>query len=76
MNMDLGQTIHDLKSLPVAQRLEVVEAIWNSIAEDPTPVALSKEQQAELDRRLEAYKANPEDVLTWDQVLEQLRGRL
>ncbi len=76
MNIDLGQTIHDLKSLPVAQRLEVVEAVWNSIAEDPTPVALSEEQRAELDRRLEAYKANPEDVLTWNQVLEQLRGRL
>ena len=55
MNIDLGQTIHDLKSLPVA---------------------LSAEQQAELARRLEAYKTNPEDVLTWDQVLEQLRGRL
>lgn len=76
MNIDLGQTIHDLKSLPVAQRLKVVEAVWDSIAEDPAPVALSAEQQVELDRRLEAYKANPEEVLTWDQVLEQLRGRL
>lgn len=72
MNTDLGQTIHDLKSLPIAQRLQVVEAVWNSIAEDPTPITLSEDQKAELTRRLEAYKANPEDVLTLDQILEQL----
>lgn len=70
MNINLSQTIHDLKSLPIADRLKVVEAVWDSIAEEPVPVALSEEQKAELDRRLAAYKANPEDVLTWNEVLK------
>ncbi|MBN2291758.1 MAG: addiction module protein [Pirellulales bacterium] len=40
------------------------------------PVVLTEQQQTELIRRFEAYKANQEDVLTWEQVLEQLRERL
>ncbi len=42
---------------------------------DPTPLTLSPDQRAELDRRLDAYEANPDDVLTWDEVLRRVRGR-
>ena len=76
MAIDVEHAIHELRSLPVDERLRVVEAVWDSIADDAAPVPLSAGQRAELDRRLDAHAANPEDVLTWDQVLERLRGRL
>jgi len=76
MAIDIEHAIDELKGLPVAERLRVVEAVWDSIAEDAGPATLSPEQRAELDRRLDAYEANPQDVLTWDEVLERLRGRL
>ena len=50
--------------------------VWDSIADEDTPVPLSPEPRAELDRRLDAYDAQPEYLFTWDQVLERLRGRL
>jgi len=75
MAIDVENAIEEIKGLPVAERLRVVEAVWDSIAQDPAPPTLSPEQRAELDRRLDAYEANPEDVLTWDEVLERLRGR-
>ena len=76
MSLDVERTIHELKALPVDERLKVVEAVWDSIADDAPPVPLPPQHRAELDRRLDAYEAEPDDLLTWDQVLEQLRGRL
>jgi putative addiction module component (TIGR02574 family) len=65
----------DASRLPVADRIQLVEAVWDSLPKE-TATPVSAEQRAELNRRLDAYEANPEDVLTWDQVLEQLRGRM
>jgi putative addiction module component (TIGR02574 family) len=75
MSVDVTRTIDELCALPVDERLKVVTAVWDSLPEE-TAVPISPEQRAELNRRLDAYEANPEQVLTWNQVLEQLRGRL
>ncbi len=72
--MNLNETLSELISLSVHDRLHVVESLWSSIESD-TPVALSPGQQDEMDRRVEAHQANPGELLTWDQVLDQLRVR-
>ena len=72
--MNLDQTLAELTSLPVADRLRVVESLWLSIDAD-APVSISPEQRAEIDRRVEAHERNPDELLTWDQVLDQLRDR-
>ena len=66
----------NLRTLSIVERIRLVEDLWDSIASDQAALSLTDEQRAELDRRLDAYEANPEQLLTWDQVLEQLRGRL
>jgi putative addiction module component (TIGR02574 family) len=65
----------DASRLPVADRIQLVTAVWDSLPEE-TVTPVSDEQRAELNRRLDAYEANPENVLTWNQVLEQLRERM
>jgi putative addiction module component (TIGR02574 family) len=75
MSLDVTHTIDELCALPIDDRLKVVAAVWDSLPEKATTL-VSPEQRAELNRRLDAYEANPEDLLTWDQVLEQLRGRM
>jgi putative addiction module component (TIGR02574 family) len=75
MAVDVARTIDELRALSVDDRLKVVEAVWDSLPEEVAGAA-SPRQRAELNRRLDAYEANPQDVLTWDQVLERLRGRL
>jgi putative addiction module component (TIGR02574 family) len=37
---------------------------------------LTDEQKQEIDRRISAYEANPEDVMTWDEVKASLRVRV
>lgn len=76
MATDLQHTIDELKSLSIGERLRVVAEIWDSLEDDAVEFPLDPEEQAELQRRLDAYEANPGMVLTWDQVLAQLRSKL
>lgn len=70
--MDLNQTLTELAALPVADRLRVVESLWNSMDAE-APVAISPQQRTELDRRIAAHEANPDELLSWDQILDRLR---
>jgi putative addiction module component (TIGR02574 family) len=60
--------IADVLALPVAERLKLVETIWDSIAEAPEALQLTPAQEAELDRRLEAYHQNPTAGSPWPEV--------
>jgi len=54
--------------LGVEERLTLVEEIWDSIAAGSAAVPLTPEQTQELERRLAAHEANPEDVIPWAEV--------
>lgn len=62
-------------SLSVPERIQLVEDIWDTIAEVPEEIALTDEQKAELDRRLDAYHANPDEGSPWGMVRERIRSR-
>jgi len=42
-----------------AERIELIGDLWDSLAENPESVVLTGAQEAELDRRLEAYRKDP-----------------
>ena len=58
----------DILELSVAERIQMVEDIWDSIAAVPEAVPLSEDQKSELDRRLEAYHLNPDAGSPWSDV--------
>jgi putative addiction module component (TIGR02574 family) len=58
----------DILELSVAERLQLVQDIWDSIAEVPESLALTEEQRLEIDRRREEYLANPDSLLSWKDV--------
>lgn len=62
--------------LSVEERLALVEALWDSIAEDGDAIPLTDAQRAELDRRLAAHEAQPDDVVPWDEVRASITARL
>jgi putative addiction module component (TIGR02574 family) len=62
-------------SLSVAERIQLVEDIWDTIAEVPDEVGLTDSQKAELDRRLDAYHRSPEGGSPWDMVRERILSR-
>lgn len=61
--------------LPIPERIKLVEDIWDSIAAVPEAVKLTDERMAEVERRLEDYRKNPDDVVPWEEVRERLRRR-
>lgn len=61
--------------LPIPERIRLVEDIWDSIVTVPEAVRLSPEQLAEIERRMEDYRSNPEDVVPWEDVKKRLGMR-
>lgn len=68
----------EIRQLPIADRLDLVNQIWDSIVEDdkaeqtawePTPA-----QKAELDRRLEMRKKYPGRSSDWETVKKRILG--
>ena len=64
----------EILELSVAERIQIVEDIWDSIAAVPEAVPLSEDQKEELDRRLEAYHLNPDAGSPWIEVRERIRN--
>ena len=58
----------EAKKLSIAERILLVEEIWDSIAEDNGCFELSEAQKRELDRRLESFRANPSQGRTWEEI--------
>jgi putative addiction module component (TIGR02574 family) len=72
----MGQSIEGFSfdDLSVAERILIVEQIWDSIAAQPEEIEVTQAQRDELDRRLAAHRANPSEGLTWEEVKSRLQG--
>lgn len=65
----------DALALSVAERILLVQDIWDSIASLPEAVPLTDAQRRELETRLQAYHQDPAAGSPWDQVKTHiLRG--
>jgi putative addiction module component (TIGR02574 family) len=71
--MDLTAVLQEIQSWPVEDRLELVFRVWDQLIDDDWQPELTDELKAELDRRLAAYQADPDNVLTWEQVVARVR---
>jgi putative addiction module component (TIGR02574 family) len=60
--------------LSIADRLVLVQEIWDSIAAAPEEIPLTEAQKQEFDRRLADLEANPDNVLTWEEIKARVRG--
>jgi putative addiction module component (TIGR02574 family) len=67
-------TVDQLLEIPTAERVELAQAIWDSVAQTPENVPLTQAQRDELDRRLKAFERNPSAGSTWESLKRSLRG--
>jgi putative addiction module component (TIGR02574 family) len=73
---NMPATIEGLKQLSVAEKIQLVEDLWDSIAAETSPIGLSPQHIAELDRRLDALEANPNHGTPWSAVREKILAAL
>ncbi len=62
----------DIQKLSVAERIDLIRALWDSIEGSPDLPPLSPAQRTELERRLHLYYEDPQKTETWAEVRERL----
>jgi putative addiction module component (TIGR02574 family) len=70
--MDIAATLDGITALSVEKRIRIVQAILESITVEQVYPELTMELKQELDRRSKPYDADPDDVMAWKEMLEDL----
>ena len=63
-------TEDEILDLPIADRLELIATLWNSL--EPTSLPVPESHHRALDQALEEYTRNPETDQSWDTVRDDL----
>jgi putative addiction module component (TIGR02574 family) len=58
------------------QRIVLVQEIWDTIAAEPYQPLLSEPQRRELERRVTEDNANPDDLVSWEEVKAEALSRI
>lgn len=64
--------VSEILQLSVAERIQIVEDIWDSISESPESLFLSEAEKKELDKRLESYDQTPNEGIEWETLKKNL----
>ena len=62
--------IKEIKKLSVANRMSIIEEIWESI--DKGGLSVSDSQKIEVRERVERYKNGKTKFFTWDEIKTEL----
>ena len=65
-----------LHTIPIGERIRLVEDLWDSIAADQDNLPLTDEQKTELDRRLDAYETDKIEGCEAGEVIAEIKQRL
>ena len=67
----MDSLLSTILELPIGDRLQLVQEIWDSINAHPELLPVTEPQKNELDRRLESYAQHPEGK-SWAEVRHNL----
>jgi putative addiction module component (TIGR02574 family) len=65
-------SLQSLRQLSPAEKLRIVETLWNDIAESDLPLSLSATQTDEMRKRAADLDANPGMALTEEELWKQV----
>ena len=70
-------SVSALLRLPASERAELAIALWDSLTdvEREATLALTPEQEVELDQRWAEHLENPASSVPWNEVHQKLQGR-
>jgi putative addiction module component (TIGR02574 family) len=71
--MTRNEIVAELLKLDSEERLQIVEVLWDSIADEDLP--LTDEQASELQRRMDELENDPSIGIPWEDVKARLRER-
>ncbi len=68
----MNTQVAEIFELSVAEKIQIVEDIWDSIRQKPEELTLSEAEKSELDKRLESYEQNPYEGIEWETLKKNL----
>ena len=69
----MSQSNREFLALSVAERIQLAEDIWDSIAaETPVTLKLTSEQRLAIQQRILAHDENPDSAISWEQIRSEL----
>ena len=74
--MDLQTVLNVIDSWPVEDRIQLVQEVWDRLADQGNEPGLGEEEKAELDRRVAEDDATPDDVVPWGEVKAEALARI
>ncbi|MGD9853868.1 MAG: addiction module protein [Planctomycetaceae bacterium] len=60
--------ISDYTKLSISERIALFGEIRDNIVAEGQPIGLTDQQRAELRRRREAHRSNPDDAVPWEKI--------
>ena len=63
-------------AIPMDERITYVGELWDRIAESPETLPILEDHKRILDERLEAYKTDPKPGRPWEEVRDEILGKL
>lgn len=61
-----------IRKLTPAQRIALIEQIWDTLAEEDAEVPVSQAAMAEMERRLAELDADPSKAISYDEMMKRL----
>jgi putative addiction module component (TIGR02574 family) len=75
-SMRAGPIIETFRKLPPAEKVRLVQQLWDEIAEEAAHLPLTESQRRLLDERIDHHEANPDDVEPWENVRADILRKL
>jgi putative addiction module component (TIGR02574 family) len=69
----MSTQLTDILQMTIAERIQLAEDIWDSIAAVPEALPLTDAERQELNHRLELHQQNPDEGIPWDELKEKVR---
>jgi putative addiction module component (TIGR02574 family) len=63
-----------IKQLSVAERVRLVQDIWDTLQPSAEELPLTVEQRELIDRRLDEHRRDPDSAIPWEQVKARIES--
>ena len=73
--MTKPNTTDELRRLPAAERLKIIEELWDSLDDELDQLPVPDWHRVEIDKRLDALESGVSVGASWDEVRRRITGK-
>jgi putative addiction module component (TIGR02574 family) len=71
---NVNRDLSSFDQLDTGERIKLLQDLWDEIAAHPEHVPVTDAQRAELGRRLDDHRSNPDACVAWSEAKARLRS--